>query len=61
MYRVIEKFSDLQDDNYRYNVGDKFPRKGKRVSKARFAALASGDNLRGRPVIEEVKEVIDDE
>lgn len=56
MYRAIEKFKDLKDDGRIYDVGDKYPRKGKRVSKARLAELLGSDNKRGRPVIEEVDE-----
>lgn len=56
MYKAIERFKDLNDDGFLYNVGDKFPRKGKRVSKARFAELSGNDNKRGRPVIAEVEE-----
>ena len=56
MYKVIERFKDLKDDNFIYNVGDKFPRKGKRVSKARLAELSGTENRRGRAVIEEVEE-----
>lgn len=59
MYRVIEGFVDLQDKNYPYGIGDKFPRKGKRVSKKRIAELASDTNRRGIPLIEEVKEDVD--
>lgn len=56
MYKVIERFKDLQDKNYFYDVGDTFPRKGKRPSKARIAELLGSDNRRGRPVIAEVEE-----
>lgn len=56
MYRVIEGFVDLQDKNYPYGIGDKFPRKGKRVSKKRLAELSSDKNKRGIPLIEEVKD-----
>lgn len=56
MYKAIERFKDLKDDNFVYNVGDKYPRKGKRVSKARIAELSGSDNKRGRAVIEEVEE-----
>lgn len=59
MYRVIEGFVDLQDKNYPYGIGDKFPRKGKRVSKKRIAELASDTNRRGIPLIEEVTEDVD--
>ena len=55
-YKAIERFKDLKDDGYIYEVGDKYPRKGKRVSKARIAELLGSDNKRGRPVIEEVEE-----
>jgi hypothetical protein len=56
MYKAIEQFKDLKDDRFLYKVGDKFPRKGKRVSKARLAELLGSDNRRGRPVIAEVEE-----
>lgn len=55
-YKAIERFKDLKDDKYVYEVGDKYPRKGKRVSKARIAELLGSENRRGRPVIEEVEE-----
>lgn len=55
-YKAIERFKDLTDNKYVYEVGDKFPRKGKRVSKARYAELLGSDNKRGRPVIEEVED-----
>lgn len=62
MYRAIVSFTDLQDSNYRYKVGDIFPRKGKRVSKKRIVELSGYDNLRRKPVIEEVtEEVTEDE
>lgn len=59
MYTVIEGFVDLQDKNYPYGIGDKFPRKGKRVSKKRCAELASTENKRGIPLIKEVKKSAD--
>ena len=31
-YRVIRFFTDLQDNGFAYNVGDKFPRDGKAVT-----------------------------
>lgn len=55
-YKVIVYFTDLQDDNHPYQVGDVFPRKGKRVTKKRIAELASNANRRGMPLIEEVPE-----
>ena len=56
MYKVITGFVDLQDNNYPYAIGDKFPRKGKRVSKKRLAELSSDKNKRGIPLIQEVKD-----
>lgn len=52
MYRVIEYFTDLQDDDHEYRTGDIFPREGLKVSEARLAELASAENLRGIPLIE---------
>ena len=55
MYRVIEYFTDLQDDDHEYRTGDIFPREGLKVSEARLAELASAENLRGIPLIELVE------
>lgn len=61
MYKVISYFTDLQDFNHPYQVGDEFPRQGMRVSQARLNELSSNKNKQGRPLIalikEEVKEV----
>lgn len=51
MYKVIKFFTDLQDNNYAYNVGDKFPHNGIKVSDARFAELSSANNKQGVPLI----------
>ncbi len=55
-YVVIVEFSDLQDNNKKYLVGDSFPRKGLIVSEKRLEELASSNNRRGFPVIEAVAE-----
>ena len=55
MYRVIRYFTDLQDNDYAYNVGDVYPRQGIAVSRERIAELASAENLQRVPLIEEVK------
>ena len=55
MYTVIHEFLDLKDELYHYRVGDKFPRAGKRPSKARIAELSTADNKIGVPLIEEIK------
>lgn len=51
-YKVIKQFRDLQDDNHVYNVGDKYPRKG-RASKDRINELSSSENKIGEPLIAE--------
>ena len=56
MYKVIKSFTDLQDNNYAYSVGDTFPRDGVEVGAERVAELASYNNLLGVPLIEEVAE-----
>ena len=58
MYRVIEKFKDLCDGGYLYNVGDEYPR-GK-ATKKRIAELSGHQNKAGRPLIEEVKEIFEE-
>lgn len=56
MYKAIVFFKDLQDDKHEYNVGDEFPREGKKVTKKRIAELASDKNRRGIPLIEKVED-----
>ena len=56
MYKVIKSFTDLQDNNYAYYVGDTFPHNGVEVGAERIAELASDKNRRGIPLIEEVTE-----
>lgn len=56
MYKVIKHFTDMQDNNHPYNVGDEYPRKGFSVLQSRLNALASADNRQGCPLIEEVEE-----
>lgn len=56
MYKVIEFFTDLHDNNYPYNVGDTFPRAGVSVSTGRLDELAGSNNRRGVPLIALVEE-----
>ena len=56
MYKVIKSFTDLQDNNHAYYVGDTFPRNGVDVDAERIAELSSYKNLQGVPLIEEVAE-----
>ncbi|UXU77288.1 Rho termination factor N-terminal domain-containing protein [Mammaliicoccus sciuri] len=55
-YKVINYFTDLQDDNHEYNVGDIFPRSGKQVSEERLTELSNTSNRQGKPLIERVDE-----
>ncbi|MCG1890890.1 Rho termination factor N-terminal domain-containing protein [Staphylococcus epidermidis] len=55
MYKVIEYFTDLQDDNYEYNVGKPFPRKGLNVSDKRLTELSTKENRQNKPLIERVE------
>ena len=56
MYRVIHKFYDLKDNNHAYSVGDTFPHNSVEVGAERIAELASTQNRRRIPLIEEIKE-----
>ena len=56
MYKVIESFTDLQDNNHAYSVGDTFPHTGVEVDSERIAELASDKNRLGVPLIEEIAE-----
>ena len=56
MYRVINRFFDLQDNNHAYYVGDNFPHNGVEVDAERIAELASDKNRLGIPLIEEIAE-----
>lgn len=56
MYKVIKYFTDLQDHEHPYHVGDEFPRSGMVVSEARLEELASASNKQGVPLIELVAE-----
>ena len=57
MYRVIKAFTDMQDNNFAYNVGDEFPRKGMSVLPSRIKELASDKNRQGVPLIEEIPDI----
>lgn len=55
-YKVIEYFEDLQDNSRPYNVGDVFPADGITVTAERLSELASTQNRRHIPLIEEIVE-----
>ena len=46
MYKVIEYFTDLQDNGYAYNVGDEYPRQGYKPSEGRIQELLTTNNKR---------------
>lgn len=54
MFKVVKLFTDLQDDNYKYEVGDEYPRLGLKPSLARIEELKGSDNKQGTPLIVEV-------
>lgn len=56
MYEVIEFFTDLQDFNHPYSVGDIFPRSGMNVSEERLAELSGENNKRGIQLIKKISE-----
>lgn len=53
MYKVIRYFTDIQDNDRPYNVGDVFPHAecGYPVTEKRLAELASRNNLQKTPLI----------
>lgn len=53
MYKVIERFMDLQDGNYIYEIGDVYPRKGADPTLDRIRELAGKTNNIGKPLIKE--------
>lgn len=55
MYRVIKFFTDLQDNNHAYKVGDVFPHDGMKVSEIRLRELSTDANRRHMPLIEKVE------
>lgn len=55
MYKVLKAFTDLQDNNYVYEEGSEYPRKGSDPSEERIAELSSKKNRQGIPLIKEVK------
>lgn len=62
MYRVVVSFKDLQDNGYRYQVGDTFPHEGLKVSDERIDELLTDKNRRHTPMIVEevVTEVVEE-
>ena len=59
MFRVIRHFTDMQDNNFAYQVGDEYPRKGMSVLQSRINELAGSKNRQGCPLIEEIPEKVE--
>ena len=47
----------MQDNNFAYNVGDEYPRKGVSVLPSRIRELATDKNRQGVPLIEEIPDI----
>ena len=60
-YKVIHRFTDLQDFNHLYNVGDLFPRIGMKVSQSRIDELASSKNKLKTPLKKKKKDKNNDD
>lgn len=55
-YEVIKYFTDLQDNDYEYNVGDVFPRVGLKLNDDRLKELSTTNNRQRTPLIKSVFE-----
>ena len=55
-YEVIKYFTDLQDNDYEYNVGDVFPREGLKVNDDRLKELSTNKNRQRTPLIKPIFE-----
>ena len=66
MYEVIKLFTDLKDNNYRYEVGDSYPRDGYKPTEERIKELLGNANKQHtalikavyKPATEEIKESV---
>lgn len=57
MYKAIIAFTDLQDANHIYHVGDIYPRDGFEPSQERIDELSGSANKVGCPLITEIAEL----
>lgn len=57
-YRVVKRFTDLQDHGYKYAEGDTYPREGYEPSAERIEMLSTANNRQRTVLIEAVPEVI---
>lgn len=59
-YKVIRSFKELKHDGHIYEVGDTYPKKGSKATKARLKELSTTNNKYQKVYIEEVKETPED-
>ncbi len=61
MYVVVREFRDLKNNDHLYKVGDVYPVKGDKPSKARIKELLTGENKNGKVyIVEAVEEIPED-
>lgn len=58
VYIVIRSFRDLSDNDRLYKVGDKYPAKGEKPTKARVRELLNGTNKNGKVYLKEVPDEV---
>ena len=54
MYKVIKFFTDMQDNDFPYDVGDVFPRENTEATAERIEELETSKNRQGEPLIKKV-------
>lgn len=57
-YIVTKSFRDLTDNDRLYKVGDKYPAKGEKPTKARIRELLNGTNKNGKVYLKEVPDEV---
>lgn len=58
-YEVVKFFTDLQDNDHPYYVGDVFPRDGITVTETRLQELSTAANRQGVPLIQAAENYFD--
>ena len=56
IYKVINKFTDLEDSGYVYQIGDTYPRAGYKPSDRRIEELSNYTNKQKKPLIQPLNE-----
>lgn len=55
-YVVINEFYDSKDNKHKYNVGDEYPREGKRLNKNRAESLCEVHPVHNKSFLKAVEE-----